>query len=300
MDFLKYLEGMRNDILTKIFEIFTLFGEELVILAILCILYWCYSKRLAYRICFSYFVSGLTIQALKITFRIPRPWILDSEFKPVPSAIATATGYSFPSGHTQSATALFGTFFMYAKKTWKKIVCLIIIIGVGLSRMYLGVHTPKDVIVSFLVSGLLVVFAQLVLTEQLLERRRGLISICMGLAAIIVMVYAILLMSREVIEMKYASDCCKAAGAGIGFSIGWYIEAKYIQFQERTCSLRGQIIKCFIGIIGTLAIKSGLKFVIGESIPADIIRYTLTVLWVTAIFPMIIKALFSKHEPSQI
>ena len=292
MDFLKYLEGIRNDVLTKVFEIFTLFGEEMIILVILCALYWCFNKRLAYRICFSYFVSGLTIQTLKITFRIPRPWILDAKFSPVPSAIETATGYSFPSGHTQSATAIYGTLFVHAQKMWKKILFLVIIVGVGLSRMYLGVHTPKDVIASLLISVGLILFVQLVLTEQFLEKKRGLISISMILISVAVMVYAFVLLNRGVIAEKYASDCCKAAGAGIGFAIGWFIETKYIQFQERACSLKFQFLKCFIGFSGALAIKSGLKLILGVSIPLDIIRYTFMVLWVTALFPMIIKKWF--------
>lgn len=293
MDFLRYLEGIRNDTLTNIFKCFTMFGEELIILAVVCSLYWCYNKRLAYRICFSYFVSGLTVQALKITFRIPRPWIIDTNFSPIPSAIDTATGYSFPSGHTQSATALFGTLLLNTKKWWKKIACVVIIIGVALSRMYLGVHTPKDVIVSLLVSGVLVIFTQFVLNEDLLREKRCLISITMILISITVMIYALYLLSQGIIESKYAADCCKAAGAGIGFSIGWYIETRYIGFSERACNVGLQVVKLFLGVLGAIAIKSGLKLLIGDSIPADIVRYALMVLWVTAIFPVIIKKYFT-------
>lgn len=299
MEFLRYLESIRNSVFTGVFEFFTLFGEEVVILAILCFFYWCYNKRLAYRICFSYFVSGITIQALKITFRIPRPWILDPEFKPVPSAIETATGYSFPSGHTQSATSLFGTFFLHTKNKLRKILYLVIVLGVVLSRMYLGVHTPLDVGVSFIVSFVLILLVHFVFTDEFLEKRRGICSIVMAVISVAVMVYALYLLYSGKIEEKYAKDCCKAAGAGIGFAIGWYLETGYIKFNENAVSIRMQAMKYTIGILVAVAIKVGLKAIIGDSIPADIIRYIILVLWVTVIFPLIIKKYFIKVVADQ-
>lgn len=294
MDFLRYLEGIRTDTLTNVFKCFTWFGEELFVLAILCSLYWCYNKRLAYRICFSYFLSGLAIQTLKITFRVPRPWILDKNFTPVPSAIKTATGYSFPSGHTQSATALFGTLFMNTKKQWKRLLCILIIIGVAFSRMYLGVHTPKDVIVSFLISSVLIYFTHIIFKDEFLESNKLMISIIMVLISCSVMIYALVLLKAGVIELKYAEDCCKAAGAGIGFSIGWYIETRFICFQERNSKYSVQILKIVLGILGAVAIKVGLKYLIGGSIIANIVRYALLVLWVCALYPVIIKRYFTE------
>ena len=158
MDFLRLLAEYRNPSATALFQVFTWLGEELFVVAVLCMLYWCVHKGLAYRLCLVYFISGLAVQVLKITFRIDRPWMLDPDFLPVQSAMATATGYSFPSGHTQSATALFGSLlFLAAGRQWKCsrqkaaacFLCAAAIAAVGLSRMYLGVHTPKDVMVSF-------------------------------------------------------------------------------------------------------------------------------------------------------
>ena len=98
MDFLRLLEGIRSPLFNKIFQFVTYFGQELLIIAFICTLYWCVNKRFAYILGFTYFTAGLCVQTLKITFRIPRPWVIDPNFHPVESAVPAATGYSFPSG----------------------------------------------------------------------------------------------------------------------------------------------------------------------------------------------------------
>ena len=109
MELLHYFASVRTPFLTALFQCFTLFGEELVVIIVLCLLYWCFDKDLAYKVSFGFFLSGLLVQGAKVTFRIDRPWIADPQFEAVERAMETATGYSFPSGHTQGAFALYGT-----------------------------------------------------------------------------------------------------------------------------------------------------------------------------------------------
>ena len=96
MTFLFLLEGIRTPFLNQLMQFITYFGQELIVIAVICTFYWCADKRFAYLLGFTYFTAGLGVQALKITFRIPRPWILDPTFQPVDSAVSGATGYSFP------------------------------------------------------------------------------------------------------------------------------------------------------------------------------------------------------------
>ncbi len=153
MNFLYMLAGIRCAPLDMLFKFFTLFGEEFLVMTVLCALLWCADKKLAYRLGLVYFVSGMAVQTLKISFRTERPWMIDPQFSPVEGSKLTATGYSFPSGHTQSATALYGTLGLAAKRGWRKAVLLGIIILVALSRMYLGVHTPLDVLGGFAITA---------------------------------------------------------------------------------------------------------------------------------------------------
>ncbi len=85
-------------------------------------------------------------QFLKLLCRVPRPWVMDPEFTIVESARADATGYNFPSGHTQNSVGTFGVLGRCARRTWVRILCGILMILVPFSRMYLGVHTPADVL----------------------------------------------------------------------------------------------------------------------------------------------------------
>mgnify|MGYP001078504538 FL=1 len=290
MEFLKVLESIRTPLLDRLFLLLTFFGDEVIVLAIICFLYWCYNKRLAYRICFSFFTSGLLVQTLKITFRVPRPWIKDPSFIPVEEAVSTATGYSFPSGHTQCATALYSTFAWNAKKNRNRIICFIIIFSVMLSRMYLGVHTLQDVLVSF---GLTLILSYgtnyLINHFELLDKNYKITALILSIISIVVAVYSLILLRGSIIVTNYAADCCKAAGAGIGFSLGWYIESTYIRFNEKAASPSKQVIKFLIGIGIAVLLKVGLKVILGNTIPADMLRYFILVLWITVVYPYLLK-----------
>lgn len=290
MEFLKVLESIRTPLLDRLFLLLTFFGEEVLVLAIICFLYWCYNKHLAYRICFAFFTTGLLVQTLKITFRVPRPWIKDPSFTPVQKAVTTATGYSFPSGHTQCATALYSTLSWNTKKNRNRVICFIIILSVMLSRMYLGVHTVADVLVSFGLTLLLSYATNYLITHfKLLDKNYKITAIILSIISIAVAAYSLILLQGSIIDAVYASDCCKAAGAGIGFSLGWYIESTYIHFNEKVASPSKQVIKFLIGIGIAVLLKVGLKIILGSTIPADMIRYFILVLWITVVYPYLLK-----------
>lgn len=286
MSFLRLLEGVRTPFLDEFFQFITYFGQELIILAVICTLYWCVDKRFAYQLGFTYFTAGLCVQTLKITFRIPRPWILDPDFKPVQSAVHGATGYSFPSGHTQGGTSLFAPLAFNARKSWIKVLCVLAFLLIGLSRMYLGVHTPKDVLVSM---GISLLFAWLVykyshlLLDGLSHVKTTAIVLCV--LSVLVCIYALALLSSGTIDTHYASDCCKAGAAGLGFAVGFYLERTFLNFDTRASHLSTQILKLFTGLGITLFLKTGMKALFGPSIPLKMLEYFILVLWVLVIYP---------------
>lgn len=309
MDFLNLIAQYRSPILTTIFEGFTLIGGEAVMILLICILYWCANRELAYRAGLAFFISGALVQILKLSFRIERPWVLDPEFTAVESAIAGATGYSFPSGHTQSATAFYLTLTLYAKKKRFRALFLVIMFGIAASRIYLGVHTPLDVAAAMLTSALTVIITFFVMRrhdDALLTGRNGRnfdlgVSAVIAVISLISLLTAIILTQKGFVDYANASDCAKTAGAGVGFASGWYFERVYVKFDMRTEKRVMQLVKLVIGVAATLLIKSGLKALfalVDESLMLDALRYLITVSFAIGLYPIIIKKYFNKGTNS--
>ena len=297
MELLKFFESIRVPIFDTVFNLITRLGEETVAIVILCAIFWCINKRIAYGIGVAYFLSGLTVQGMKICFRIDRPWVIDPALTPVPSALEQATGYSFPSGHTQSAVALYGSLGAQIKMKPFKVLCFIIAFLVAVSRMYLGVHTLLDVTTAIVISLLFVFITVKILADESAHKKRELaLALFMVFYAGAVIIVAAILYSAGKIEQGYLTDCLKAAGAGVGFAAGMYIERIYIDFSVKSKNIIWQIIKLVLGIVGVLVIKEGLKLIIGTGLIVDTMRYFLMLIWVTLLFPLIIKRFFTSSR----
>lgn len=306
MEFLWFLEQFRNPITNGIFQFFTLFGEELLVIGIVCVLFWCFDKNMALRMGLSYFIAGLLVQFLKIVFCIPRPWILDKTFKPVGSAVETATGYSFPSGHSQGAASLWGTVSASTKKKRAKIVCITIALLTGLSRMFLGVHTPKDVLVGLLIGFLAALFVCNDKTEEFVEKHQSIVSLILGIISLALIGFAAYRITFAGVEAEEGIDCCKAAGAGFGFAVSWYIEEQFVCWEPKTffaklstkCRKNTsmlQVIVFFFGLVIALALKSGLKKLFGVGVIVSALQYAILIVWIVALYPAILMRYVKKN-----
>lgn len=292
MNFLWALSEIRTPFLDTLFQFITYFGQELLLIGVICALYWCVDKKLATQIGFTYVTAGLCVQGLKITFRIPRPWVLDPDFKAVESAIPAATGYSFPSGHTQGGTSLFAPLALNAKKLSIKLLCTAAFLLIGFSRMYLGCHTPKDVLtaigVSLLFSWLIWKYKDLFVGP---DSHVGLIALLVTAAAAGICIYSYILYHGGVIEARYASDCFKASGAALGFAAGWYLEQKYLDFSAHTGTRAEKILRFIAGLAVTAALQFGLKALIGHTLAGKTIQHFIVILWIIFLYPCIFSKL---------
>ncbi len=293
MPFLWFLSRFRSPLANGIFQFFTLFGEELLVVGVVCALYWLRDKKGAIRIGLAYFAAGIAVQTLKILFCVPRPWILDPDFEAVASALGTATGYSFPSGHSQSAASLWGVLGLQCKGRGKKTLCFALVAAVGFSRMFLGVHTPKDVAVGILLGLFAAVLVCSEQTGRLAERHQKALCLSLGLIGAALFVFAVLRIHTGAIEMKEGLDCCKAAGAGIGFAAGWYVQERAIAWEPADMANRfgigGQIALYLTGLLSALLWRAALKPLMGGTVWGDALRYAVLVLWIVAIFPAMAK-----------
>ena len=156
MEFLYLLEEIRVPILNEFMLGVTHLGAEIAFLVVAMILVWCVDKRTGYYVMAVGFLGTITNQFMKLWFRIPRPWVLDEDFTILEQAREGASGYSFPSGHTQSAVGTFGALAYTTKRKLLRIGSIMVAILVPFSRMYLGVHTPLDVSVAAMIALILV------------------------------------------------------------------------------------------------------------------------------------------------
>ena len=130
-----------------LFQIITMAGEETVVFLVFLSVYFLWDKTKGEQLAFVVCTSLLVNVTLKELFQFPRP-IGEPGIRSL--RLETAGGYSFPSGHSQSASVLF---FFLAEQFRSKKAYLLALLGallVGVSRLYLGVHYPKDVIVGIL------------------------------------------------------------------------------------------------------------------------------------------------------
>jgi undecaprenyl-diphosphatase len=290
MEILHMIAEIRSPFLDAIVGLITRLGEQELLIVFLCILYWCVDKKLAYKLATVFFLSSLTVQGAKVTVRIERPWVLDPSFNPVDGAIARATGYSFPSGHTQAGAAFFGTLGAHFKQVYLKIIFFALVILVAFSRMYLGVHTLLDVAVSIAISIVFIIITFKLFSGDMQCRKRLLaISLFILLYAIANIIYAFVLYSNDIVEQAFVTDLLVAACAAAGFAVGMFVESAYIKFSIKTKNIAMQIVKTLIGVLGLLAVLEGLRFVLGASIPATMTRYFLLPIWMMVIYPLIIK-----------
>ena len=158
IDYLLLLQRFReniNDALTPFMEYVSLFAVTFLIM-IPVFVYWVVDKKKGLYTLVSYYLCCGFNAMLKLTACIYRPWIRDARIKPAGDAITTATGYSFPSGHTVTAGPIYGGLAVsaWSWKKWISVILVFLALLTGFSRNYLGVHTPQDVAVGMLESVL--------------------------------------------------------------------------------------------------------------------------------------------------
>ena len=301
MEILKFLEGIRNPVLDTFFSLITHLGEETIFIVVGLIFYWCINKKQGYFLFFVGLFGTVVNQFLKLWFRIPRPWVKDPEFTIVKSARAEATGYSFPSGHTQSSVGLFGGIAATRKEKVIKAIMLVLCLLVPFSRLYLGVHTPLDVGVSILVAVVLI-FAFKFLTDWAMKKPMNMrilmysiLALCVGF----VLFVEFYNFPSDIDTQNYESGLSngyKMLGTFLGLYISFEIDNKYVQFKTGGHILV-QILKTSLGLVPLILIKSLLKepllALCGGHAVANGIRYLLIGLFAGIIWPLTFK-LFAK------
>ncbi len=300
---LQWLSALRTPFLDQTMLIITELGGETGFIAVIFVVLWCLNKDWGYQLFFSWGCGTGLNQFLKAACAVPRPWVADPTFSPVASAIPDAGGYSFPSGHTQSVFGLFGTLALLIRRRFATVTAAVLIALVAFSRMYLGVHTPWDILGSVAI-GCAVLAVQTVLLRM---RNKAASSwIACGIFLTIAfgnLLFALLQGTPSNPEAAHAlENGWKLLGAAVGMAVAWQLDRTRIHFSVKAHWF-AQILKLAVGLavaLGIKALKLPLHDLIGNTGIADCLRYLLLSLWAGLIYPITFrfwsKLSFRKHN----
>ncbi len=297
MELLYALEKIRTPFLDAVMGLVTNLGGEAVFIAAAIIVFWCLNKSCGYYMMTVGFAGTIINQFLKLWFRIPRPWVKDPGFTIVESARAEATGYSFPSGHTQNAFAVFGAPARYFKSTALRIAFVLLIALTAFSRMYVGVHTPLDVGVSLIVGTVLVFVIYPFFRDMDKSPKKVYIifSVYIVMAAAFVAFVELYDFPADIDPDNYAEGLKNAymmLFCAAGLLLTFFVDTKYLHFPTRAVWW-AQIIKVALGLAILLALRAVLKAPLlalfgGHSV-AHGVRYFIVILFAGIVWPMTFK-----------
>ena len=237
---------------------------------ILFLVYWCMDRKTGRfgLLCFSF--GQFMNQTCKAIFCIPRPWIRNEAIHPSEHAIESASGYSFPSGHSQTAMSSYGALIVsgkYGKVI--RVILMVCILLVGLSRNYLGVHTPQDVIAGFGM-GVLSIVAVIYMSHHSSFFTGGK-AVAAGLCLVGAMTVFVLLKQypgsvEQAVLMK--EDAMKA----YGFMAGTIVSAYYMQTNSFTTdhlSIKQRIRRALIGSVMIAPVYFGGDVLLAVFLPME-------------------------------
>lgn len=294
MEILYMLEKIRIPVLNEFMLLITQLGEETAFLVVAMILFWCVNKRTGYYVLSVGFIGTLANQFMKLWFRVPRPWVLDSNFTILEQAREAASGYSFPSGHTQSAVGTFGAIAHITLKRWIRIAAVAIAVLVPFSRMYIGVHTPSDVLVS---AGLAVALIFLLRPVVYSNNGKympvllaGMLALAMGYMCFVSFYPFPVNIDPHNMESG-VENAYTLLGALLGMIVVYIADENWLHFSTKAVWWV-QVMKVIGGLALVLAVKSGLKtplnVIFGEFLGRSV-RYFLIVVVAGVLWPMTFK-----------
>ena len=291
MEFLYVLEELRTPWLDAIVSLLTHLGGETVFLIAALAVFWCVDKRQGYYLMSVGFMGTLVNQFLKITCRIPRPWVRDSNFTIVESARAEATGYSFPSGHSTSSVGTFGVLATESRRLWLRLCSLALCFLIPLTRLYLGVHTPADVLVGSAIPLFFIVVLRPVIYQENGKHIPKLLAVMALLSAAFVGYMEYYPFPSDV-DPENLQSALKNSYTLLGALLGMILVYRWDEKRDFSTGAvwYAQILKTVLGLGLALAVKEGLKLPLDNLFSghmlARAIRYMVLVLFAGILWPM--------------
>jgi hypothetical protein len=257
----------------------TFLGDEKFALLIVPLLYWALDKALARRLALLVLGSAYVNTVLKAVFAVPRPSAAAVR------VVDQAEGYSFPSGHAQTTTTVWGYLGTQVRKGWFWIAAIVVILLVGLSRVYLGVHYPQDVIAGTIIGLVLVVI------YNWLSPYAGRIRLSFPVKLALAFAIPLILLA-----LHAETDTGSSMGTLLGLGVGVTLEGQWVRFSSAGPWVK-RLTRFVAGLIVLLGLYFGLKAVLPEGLLFRTARYALIGLWASLGAPwMFLKLRLAQRE----
>jgi len=271
LDFITMIQQIDTPLLVSFFRAITSLGDELFYLILFPFLLWCVDFYLGIKVGIIFLLSVYANAGIKEIFQQPRPFEILPEIQKV-----YATGYGFPSGHAQSSLVVWGSIAYLKKQIWICILSILLILLIGFSRIYLGVHFPTDVLGGWLIGGLVLCLSYYVFSKIKFDSISGNTRfkiICITLFPVILLQFQ---SSPDII-----SSVATLTGVGYGLllfhsSIGGIRLGNWLQ----------RFFSFLLGVTGIGILYLGLKFILpSEGQPfyqlSRFFRYLLLGMWIS-------------------
>ena len=280
LEILKWFEGLRTSFLNVLFESITLLGEETLIILLVVALWFAVDKKLAQQV---FFVTATSLSVngiIKNFAQVPRPFTKGISCV----RVDTATGYSFPSGHTQGFATWSSFFAIKVKKIWLSVLVGVLITLVAVSRLYLGAHYPSDVIVAVVLGVSLSAFG-----NYLFVKVKDTKKLYLG---------TFLIMTPFIAYFLYVADPLFADLFKTFGMIGGMVVVSFLDEKTEPLSYEvawwKKVIRIVLGVVIAVALKEVIKRmnvfeVMPISLFIDAIRYFVVVMAVGVLCPLLFK-----------
>lgn len=302
IEYLLYLQQFREtvgSILTPLMNAVTKLSAGFLPIAMMCMIYWAFDRKAGRKI-LAGLGGGLFINGfLKLTFCVYRPWIRDTRILPYGDSKTAATGYSFPSGHTTRATAMFGgsgLWFMEKKHSVVAGLLFVLVFLTMFSRNYLGVHTPQDILVGFISTAVMMYLTGWLELWSEKDKKRDLMILVAGL---LICIAAVLYYEYKPYPLDYLPDGsllvdpAKMRGdayEGVGF-IASFVICRILEKRQLDFDRISQKLRLFISIFALIPlywwINTGCPYIIEEISRSlgKFLRFGLGIIYIMVLVP---------------
>ncbi|MHB8946059.1 MAG: phosphatase PAP2 family protein [Bacillota bacterium] len=268
---IQWLQHFSTPTLDSVFRAFSDLGSETFYITAVPIVYWCVNKKLGIRLAYVFLFSAWANSGLKEFFAAPRPpWTVVRNLYP-----ESAAGYGFPSGHAQSSSVFWSYLAIQSRARVLSVIAGLLIVLVSLSRVYLGVHWPTDVL-GGIALGLALSFTFSWITGLFRGRR----------ATFQLRLVGGLVVPLAMLAVYHGPDGSKIVGFLLGMAVGWAFEERFIGFRP-AAGFAAQVAKVLIGLGVLAGLRAGLKLVLAEGTFYDLARYAILGIWGAFVWPAV-------------